>query len=361
MSNLQPSVKKIMYDNIKTLLLEARKNVVRNINRTMVYTYFEIGRIIVEDEQDGEYRAEYGKQVLIDLSNRLINEFGRGFSVDNLQNMRNFYLCYSTANLKCKDNKIYETPSRKLQNHTSQTTPDILQPHIFQLSWSHYLKLIRIEDVAERKFYEIEAVKNNWSLRELQRQYDSALYQRLELSRDKAGVFELSIKGQIIERPEDAIKDPYIIEFTGLPENSKYSESDLEQRLIDRLEDFMLELGKGFTFVGRQARITFDEKHFRVDLVFFNRILQSFVLVDLKIGELSHQDIGQMQMYVNYYDRFMRLEHENKTIGIILCRDKNETLVEITLPEDNEQIFTSRYKTVLPSKEELKKIIENKE
>jgi predicted nuclease of restriction endonuclease-like (RecB) superfamily len=231
----------------------------------------------------------------------------------------------------------------------------------FQLSWSHYLKLMRISDVEERRFYEIEAVANNWSLRELQRQCDSALYQRLVLSRDKKAIKELSEKGQIIERPEDAIKDPLILEFTGLPELTTYSENELEQKLIDKIEQFLLELGKGFTFAGRQVRFTFDEKHFRVDLVFFNRILKSFVLIDLKIGELKHQDIGQMQMYVNYYDRFVRLEDENKTIGIILCQDKSETLVKITLPEDNQQIFASRYKTVLPSKDELKKLIAYRE
>jgi predicted nuclease of restriction endonuclease-like (RecB) superfamily len=220
---------------------------------------------------------------------------------------------------------------------------------------------MRITDENERKFYEIETFKNNWSLRELQRQYDSALYSRLALSKDKQQILELSTKGQIIQKPKDAIKDPYVLEFLGLSENSQYSESDLEQKLITKLEHFMLELGKGFTFVGRQVRFTFDERHFRVDLVFYNRILQCFVLIDLKIGDLTHQDIGQMQMYVNYYDRFVRLEHENKTIGIILCRDKSEILVELTLPEDNEQIFTSRYQTVLPSKEELKKLIENKE
>jgi len=256
--------------------------------------------------------------------------------------------------------EISATPLRKA-SPISQTVPDRLHFPQFQLSWSHYLKLMRIEDVAERQFYEIEAANNQWSLRELQRQYDSALYQRLALSKDKQGILELSKRGQIIEKPEDAIKDPFVIEFTGLPENSRYTESDLEQILIDKLEHFLLELGKGFTFAGRQVRFTFDEKHFRVDLVFYNRILQCFVLIDLKIGDLTHQDIGQMQMYVNYYDRFVRLEYENKTIGIILCRDKNEALVKITLPEDNEHIFASRYQTVLPSKEELKKLIENKE
>ena len=340
MSHLQKIEKSALFDNIKVLLIEARKSIVRNINQTMVYTYFEIGRMIVEDEQKGQNRAEYGKKVLIELSERLTNEFGRGFSVENLDRMRYFYQTYSISSTLL-------TKSLPIPN--------------FQLSWSHYLKLMRIEDIAERQFYEIETFNNHWSLRELQRQYDSALYQRLALSKDKQGVLELSKKGQIIEKPEDAIKDPFIIEFTGLPENSKYSESDLEQKLIDKLEHFMLELGKGFTFVGRQVRFTFDERHFRVDLVFYNRLLQCFILIDLKIGDLTHQDIGQMQMYVNYYDRFARLEHETKTIGIILCRDKNETLVKITLPEDNDQIFASRYQTVLPSKEELKKLLESKE
>jgi len=357
MDSLQNRDNYDLFDNIKVLLTEARKSIVRNINQAMVYTYFEIGRMIVEDEQKGEYRAEYGKQLLIDLSKRLMQDFGRGFSVDNLQNMRQFYSAYSipqtlSEELQCAENQHvekYETLSRK----------SLPIPH-FQLSWSHYLRLMRIEDLSERQFYEIESVNNHWSLRELQRQYDSALYQRLALSKDKQGIINLSKKGQTIEKPEDAIKDPFIIEFTGLPENAKYSENDLEQKIIDKLEHFLLELGKGFTFVGRQVRFTFDERHFRVDLVFYNRLLQCFVLLDLKIGDLTHQDIGQMQMYVNYYDRFVRLEHENKTIGIILCRDKNETLVKITLPEDNEQIYASRYQTVLPSKEELKKLIESK-
>ena len=327
------------YNKIYDLLKEARRSVVQIVNKTMVYTYFEIGRMIVEEEQNGKERAEYGKHLLEELSIRLKSEFGKGFSVDNLENMRKFYIAYS----------ISETVSRNL---------DVLD---FQLGWSHYLKLIRIADKAERKFYEIEATQNNWSLRELRRQCDSALYQRLALSKDKGAVKELSEKGQIIEKPKDALKDPYILEFIGFPENKIYSETELEQKLIDKLEHFLLELGKGYAFIARQKRITIDEKHFRVDLVFYNRILKSFVLIDLKIGELRHQDIGQLQMYVNYYDRFVKLEEENKTIGIILCQDKSETLVEITLPEDNEQIFASKYQTVLPSKEELKQLMENKE
>ncbi len=262
------------YNSVAKFLKEARKSVVQTINKTMVYTYFEIGRMIVEEEQNGKERAEYGKQILKELSDRLISEFGKGFSVDNLENMRKFYSRYS----------ISETVSRKSE------IPE------FQLGWSHYLKLVRIDDEAERNFYEIEAVQNNWSLRELRRQCDSALYQRLVLSKDKEAVKELSNKGQLIEKPKDALKDPYILEFVGLPENKSYSETELEQRLIDKLEYFLLELGKGYTFVARQKRITIDEKHFRVDLVFYNRILKSFVLIDLKIGELRHQDIGQLQI-----------------------------------------------------------------
>ena len=220
---------------------------------------------------------------------------------------------------------------------------------------------MKVDNPDERKFYEIEAINNGWSLRELQRQFDTALFERLVLSRDKKGIKELSKKGQIITKPNDTIKDPYVLEFLGLPEETKYSETELEQKIIDKLEHFLLELGKGFTFVGRQVRFTFDEKHFRIDLVFYNRILRCFVLIDLKIGEITHQDLGQMQMYVNYYDRKVKLENENKSIGIILCRTKNETLVEMTLPENNEQIFASKYLTVLPSKEDLKKLIENKD
>jgi predicted nuclease of restriction endonuclease-like (RecB) superfamily len=300
----------------------------------MVYTYFEIGRMIVEEEQNGKERAEYGKQILKELSKRLNAEFGKGFSQRNLEQMRQFYLTYS-----------------KTQTLSAE----------FNLSWSHYLKLMRIDNEEERSYYQIEAYENSWSLRELQRQFDSGLYERLVLSRDKKAVKELSKKGQVIEKPKDTIKDPYILEFIGLPENSQYSETELEQKIIDKLEHFLLELGKGYAFIGRQVRFTFDERHFRVDLVFYNRLLQCFVLIDLKIGEINHQDLGQMQMYVNYYDRFVKLDTENKTIGIVLCKDKNDTVVEITLPENNEQIFASKYQTVLPSKKELKQLIENKE
>ena len=220
---------------------------------------------------------------------------------------------------------------------------------------------MRIENPNERSFYEIECAAGNWSLKELQRQFDSGLYERLALSRDKEGIKQLAEKGQIIEKPTDLFKDPYILEFLNLPEQYQYSESEFESAIIDKLEHFLLELGKGYTFVGRQVRMTIDEKHFKVDLVFFNRLLKCFVVIDLKIGELTHQDIGQMQMYVNYHDRFVRLPDENKTIGIILCKDKSQTLVEITLPENNDQIFASKYQTILPNKETFIQLLNDKE
>ena len=333
------------------LVHSARQQVVRQVNLTMVQTYFEIGRMIVEEEQQGKDRAEYGKNLLKELSKVLTKEFGKGFSVDNLENMRRFYLIYGKS----------ETLSRISSTAISETTSRKLKQERFILSWSHYLKLMRIDGENERKFYEIESAKNNWSVRELDRQYDSALFTRLTLSRNKDEVQKLSEKGLTLEKPKDAIKDPYILEFIGLPEKSAYSESDLEQGIIDKLEHFLLELGTGFTFVARQKRISFDDKHFHIDLVFYNRILKCFVLIDLKIGELKHQDIGQMQMYVNYYDREVRLVDENKTIGIVLCQNKSEAVVEYTLPENNEQIFASKYKTVLPSKEELKLLINETE
>ena len=326
-------IKKDIYQEIHDLLHNARQNIISNINSTMTKTYFLIGKRIVEEEQDGNKRAEYGKNLIKMLSEKLTKEFGKGFSETNLEQMRKFF-------------KVYGIP---------QTLSEEFQ---FNLSWSHYLILMRIKDINARNFYEIEAFENNWSLRELKRQVNSSLYERLVLSKDKEKVKELSVKGQIIEKAQDIIKDPYILEFLGLDEKSDYSENKLETEIINKLEMFLLELGKGFTFVGRQVRFTFDEKHFRVDLVFYNRLLKCFVLIDLKIGEVTHQDLGQMQMYVNYYDRYVKLPDENDTIGIIICKDKNDTLVKLTLPKDNNQIFASRYTTILPSLDEFKKVIE---
>ena len=323
----------ILYTRIAEILERSRSFVATTVNTAMVKTYYEIGRIIVEDEQKGQIRADYGKEVLKNLSKKLTEKFGKGFSTTNLKQMRDFYQTYQIG----------------------QTVSDQ-----FSLSWSHYLFLMRIDNPKERQFYEIEAKNSNWSLRELKRQFDSALYERLALSKDKTSINNLSKKGIVVQSLSDIVKDPYVLEFLGLPEKADYSETDFENKLIGKLESFLLELGKGYTFVGRQVRLTFDEKHFFVDLVFYNRILQCFVLIDLKIGEITHQDLGQMQMYVHYYDRFVKLDNENKTIGIVLCKKKSDSLVEITLPEDNTQIFASKYQMVLPNKEELIRLIEDR-
>jgi predicted nuclease of restriction endonuclease-like (RecB) superfamily len=343
---------KALFSQVVELLQNARQQVLRTVNSTMVYTYFEIGRMIVEEEQNGKDRAEYGKQLLKGLSHQLTKEFGKGFSVESLDRMRKLYKTYSISSslVTNSKNQIPQGPTGVSENKKTKSLISF-----FKLTWTHYVFLMRIDDEKERRFYEIESEKYDWSVRELKRQYDSTLYTRLALSRDKDGILKLSEKGQIIEKPKDLIKDPYILEFLGLPELNQYSES--EEGIINKLEHFLLELGHGFTFVARQNRITFDDKHFRIDLVFYNRILKCFVLIDLKIGELKHQDLGQMQMYVNYYDREMRLEDENKTIGIVLCQNKSDLVVEYTLPENNEQIFASKYKTILPSREDLIQLI----
>lgn len=328
--------------SVSDVLSQARKNAKTAVNISMVYAYYEIGRMIVEEEQQGENRAAYGKQILKELSAYLTENCGKGFSVGNLKNIRQFYKVYSS-------DQIGETVFSQFEN-----LPAVSTGRKFFLSWSHYLKLMRIDDVDERHFYEIECVKNNWSLREFQRQFDSALYQRLMLSTEKDAVKQLSEKGHIIEKSSDLVKDPYVLEFLGLEEKTKYSESDLETRIIDNLQTFLLELGAGYTFVARQKRFTFNESHFRVDLVFYNRLLRCFVVFDLKIGTLKHQDLGQMQMYVNYYDRYEKQEDENPTIGVLLCQDKEDSLVELTLPKDS-NIYASKYQLYLPDKKMLQK------
>jgi predicted nuclease of restriction endonuclease-like (RecB) superfamily len=250
--------------------------------------------------------------------------------------MRRFYTVYSK-------NEIGQSP-------ITQFNPSI--------SWTHYIQLMRITNEDERRFYELEIAANGWTVKEFQRQFDTSLYERLALSRDKEKVLELAQKGQIIESPQDFFRNPYVLEFTGLPEKASYTESKLEQKLIDHMQQFLIELGKGFGYMGRQVRFSFEEESFYVDLVMYNRLLRCFVLIDLKIGRLKHVDIGQMQTYVNYYDRMVKLPDENHTIGIVLCKDKKDALVELMLPEDNNQIFAARYQTVLPSKEQLKKALE---
>lgn len=354
----------MLFHQVAELLQYARRQVLRTVNSTMTYTYFEIGRMIVEEEQNGKDRAAYGKQVLKGLSEQLTSEFGKGFSVRNLEFIRKFYLIYSNSSTLTRITEIQSLLALNTEDEKTKSPISFFEDRksqslisFFKLTWTHYLFLMRIDDEKERSFYEIETEKYNWSVRELKQQYNSALYTRLALSRDKEGILKLSEEGQIVEKPKDLIKDPYILEFLGLPELHHYSESQLEQEIINKLEHFLLELGHGFAFVARQQRISFDDKHFYIDLVFYNRVLRSFVIIDLKIGDLKHQDLGQMQMYVNYYDRKMRLEGENKTIGLVLCQNKSDFVVEYTLPENNEQIFASKYKTILPSKEDLIKLI----
>lgn len=333
-------------ENVSEALAQARKNAKTAVNLAMVYAYYEIGRMIVEEEQHGQNRAAYGKQILQELSKYLTAKYGKGYSAENLKLMRRFYNVYL-------HDQIGETVFTQFEN-----LPAVSTGRKFYLSWSHYLKLMRIDNIDERHFYEIESVKNDWSLTELKRQYNSSLYERIALSTDKDKVYRLALEGQKVETAKDAVKDPYVLEFLGLKELPEYSERELESRIIDNLQQFLLELGTGFAFIGRQVRFTFDEEHFMVDLIFYNRLLRCFVLFDLKIGELKHQDIGQMQMYVHYYDRKVKLPDENPTIGIVLCRDKNNAVVEMTLPEDNTQIFASKYETILPSKEALQKLLE---
>lgn len=317
-----------IFDEIKELINNSRDRVYSTVNTEMLKLYWNIGKIIMEIQQGNE-RATYGDAILEKLSERLTKEFGKGFSSRNLRTMRKFYLMYP----------IWKTVSAKL-------------------SWSHYLELIKIEEENKRNFYLKEAINSRWSVRELQRQKNSLLYERLALSQDKAKVLELAERGQVIKNGNDLVKDPFVLEFLDIKENMEYLESDLEKNILEHLKEFLLELGKGFMFVGSQVRLTLEEDHFYPDLVFYNRLAKCFVIIDLKIGKVTHQDIGQMQMYVNYYDREERKEDENPTIGILLCTDKNETVVKYTLPENNKSIFASEYKLHLPTENELIEAVE---
>ena len=331
--------------NAVELINYSRSVVLKEVNLLQLMTYFTLGKWVVEVQQDGESRAQYGKKVLITLSDVLNKEFGKGFSVATLTNIRKFYLTYQERISETAVTKFATEKSQPLVTNFEKEPP-------FHLSWSHYLILMRIENKDERNFYEMQSLKEGWGKRELQRQYGSSLYERLLLGKDKDKILAASQKGQIVEKPGDIVKDPYVLEFLGLDEKVDFSETDLESRLIDHLQEFLLELGTGFTFVARQKRFTFQEDHFRVDLVFYNRLLQCFVLFDLKTEKLKHQDLGQMQMYVNYYDRYEKQEFENPTIGILLCPDKNDAVVELTLPE-NSNIYASKYQLYLPDKQLL--------
>ena len=331
------------------LIHYARALTVRNINFVEIMTNYVLGKWIVEEQQNGADRAKYGDQVINKLSEVLMQEFGRGFSRESLRNTRKFFLTYR--------DRISQSLITKFAVEKSQTMFGKLKELPFILSWSHYLILLRISKPEERSFYETEAARNGWNVRTLQRQYASSLYERLLLSTDKEKVVQLAKEGQVVAKPEDIVKDPYILEFLGIPEKAEYSETELETRIINHLQEFIMELGKGFTFVARQKRFTFDEDSFRVDLVMYNRLLRCFVLFDLKTNKLKHQDLGQMQMYVNYYDRFEKSEDENPTIGILLCSDKSDAMVELTLPQDS-NIYASKYELYLPDKKLLQKKLE---
>lgn len=316
------------YNQIKEILSNARAKVYSAANFAMVEAYWEIGKSIVE-KQGGNATAEYGTSLLKELSKQMTADFGKGFTVTNLSYMRQFYLTFPNHHTLCD-----------------------------KLSWSHYRLLMRVENESARQFYIEESVKSSWSVRQLERQINTFSYQRLLASHGNHDVVEDTTKRELAKAPEDIIRDPYVLEFLGLEQSASFYESDIEQALIDHLQKFLLELGRGFSFVDRQKHINFDGRHFYIDLVFYNYILKCFVLIDLKMGDLTHQDIGQMQMYVNYYTRELMNEGDNPPIGIVLCSDKSNAVVNYTLPEGNTQIFASKYMLYIPSEEELKREIQ---
>ena len=347
-----------LYGRVRDILQAARNQAARSVNTAQVVANWLIGREIVEDEQRGQHRADYGARLLAGLSSQLSVDFGRGYSVDNLEAFRQFYIDYPQL--------ISETVSRKLGHagpvdgnsdtpSRNSADPDWV-PGVLHagLSWSHYRALLRIGRSEARAFYEIEAIRNAWSVRELSRQTASLLYDRLAKSKDKKGLMRLATQGHEVLQPVDALKDPVVMEFLGLPASSKLVESRLEQALVSNLQTFLLELGRGFAFVSRQERITVDGDHFYIDLVFYHTVLKCFVLIDLKVGKLTHGDLGQLQFYVNYYDRERRTEGDNPTLGLILCPDKNDAVVRYTLgAQQARNIFASRYQLHLPTEEEL--------
>lgn len=316
------------FEQIRGLVINSRNRVYTAVNTEMLELYWHIGKIIMEIQQ-GDERANYGDEVLKKLSLKLTNEFGKGFSKRNLERMRRFYVMFPIA--------------------TTLSS---------QLGWSHYLELIKVDNEQRRNFYLNEAINSRWSVRELQRQKDSLLFERLSRAKNKEKVLELSEKGQIIQSGKDLVKDPFVLEFLDIKENTDYLETDLEKNILAHLKEFLLELGRGFMFVGSQVRITLDESHFYPDLVFYNRLAKCFVIIDLKIGKITHQDLGQMQMYVNYYDRDIKSLEENSTVGILLCTAKDKTVVKYTLPEDNKSIYVSEYKLYLPTEKELIEVVE---
>jgi predicted nuclease of restriction endonuclease-like (RecB) superfamily len=321
-----------IYQRIAKYLQTVQYTILQTINTEMVLVYCKIGKEIIEHEQYGESRAAYGEELIRKLSEKLTKEFGKGYSVSNLRNMRQFYLSYQ--------DEIHQTPSGELL-------------FIPKVSWSKYCLLMQVKNREARAFYEQEALNNKWSVRELDRQIGSLLYERLAKSKDKQGLMNLSIKGQEIEKPEDAIKDPIILEFLNIPEAHQMVESKLEEALITNLQHFLLELGKGFAFVARQKRITLDGNNFYADLVFYHTILKCYIITDIKTHKLNHGDLGQIQFYVNYFDEHIATEGDNPTIGLVLCTDKSDAMVKYTLGTQNTQIFASKYQFHLPTEAEL--------
>jgi len=366
MSDLTNRHEDTLYERVTQIIEVAQGHVSRTVNTAMVHAYWLIGREIIEVEQAGKERAEYGDEVVKRLAARLSQRFGRGFSYPSVKRMKQFYLTLPDGSAIPEEVGAYQKGSALLSlspkapgpRKGSSTLSQLLEaaPVLFPplLSWTHYLILMRIVNPKARAFYEIEAARENWSTRELERQVESLLFERLAKSRNKAQVLALAKEGQDVVRPRDVMKDPMVLEFLELEERAHWFESDLEQAIIDRLESFLLELGKGFCFVARQKRITIDGDHYYVDLVFYNRLLRCFVLVDLKLGKLTHQDLGQIQMYVNFFDRHQRVDGEAPTVGIVLCSEKNEAMVRISLPKDNEQIHAGRYLLYLPTEEQLR-------
>ena len=315
-------------DDVKSIIDNARQKAVRSVDFCRVRMYWDIGKRIFEEEQEGKDRADYGSYLIKNLANKLIPEYGSGFSVRQLERSRQFYRLYPIA--------------------SALRT---------QLNWNQYKQLISISDPDKREYYELESVNNGWNGRETERQINSQLYERLLLSNDKESVLAVARRERIPQSPQEIIKEPMVLEFLGLERKADYYEKDLEQALITHLQKFLLELGNGFTFVARQKRILIEDDEFFADLVFYNRLLRCFVVVELKTGKLTHQDLGQLQMYVNYYDRKIKLDEENPTIGILLCSSKNDTAVKMALPENNNTILASEYQLYLPTSEELVKEI----
>ncbi len=343
------TVRHKFYESVAEVLRVARSNVYRAVNFAMVEAYWHVGRMIVEEEQQGKERAEYGAFLIKNLSINLTEEFGKGFTEPNLWNFRQFYLCFPNWHTLCAESKADKKDS------DGASCPEILYALRRELTWTHYRLLMRVEKPEARAWYLNEAADQNWSTRTLERQINSLYYERLHMSRDKKPVIkEMQQKtAHLAPEPRDFIKDPYVLEFLGLKDNPDFRESDLEQAIIGKLQAFMLELGKGFAFVARQQRISTETKDFFIDLVFYNYLLKCFVLIDLKTGELAHQDIGQMDMYVRLYEDKYKSPDDNPTIGIILCTDKDETVVKYSVLKENKQLFASKYKLYLPSEQEL--------